>query len=90
MNVEIWKIQRDEHKFAEIEWLLYKWLGIKRKYPCGRGKGDSYLCCSLIPNEENSIIVNEGNTHEIRCKVCGNVHMMSSNFIKSIDEMWDI
>lgn len=89
MNIGLWKIKRNESAFAKIEWLLYKWLGIKRKYPCGRGKKDKMMCCMLRPTKENSIIINEGRTHEIRCKVCGQAHMTSSAFIKSIDEMWE-
>lgn len=89
MNICLWKVQKDEYKFAKIEWLLYKWFAIKRRYPCGRDKSSSYLCCALRPTEENSIIINEGNTHEIRCKVCGSAHMTSSDFIKSIDELWE-
>lgn len=89
MKFGLWKIYKDECKFANIEWFLYKWFGIKRKYPCGRGRKNKMMCCALKPTKENSMIINNGNIHEIRCKVCGQSHMSSNTFIESIDDMWE-
>lgn len=59
------EVKWNEYKFAEFEWLLYKWFGIKRKYPCGRGRKDKMMCCSLRPTKENSVIINKGKIHAI-------------------------
>lgn len=79
------KIYRNNEFFANLQWLLYKYLHIKRTIPCGRTKRDSYLCCELYATRENSLIINEGDTHEIRCKVCGSCHMGSSQYINADD-----
>ncbi|HPE08138.1 MAG TPA: hypothetical protein PLT28_00200 [Saprospiraceae bacterium] len=89
MKFLFWKIFRDEYAIAHVEWLLYKWFGIKRTIPCGRNKKDAYLCCCLTPSLANSIIVNDGNKHEIQCKVCGSTHISANYYIKNIDdEIW--
>lgn len=92
MKFGLWQITitKNETLFAKLEWLLFKWFGIRRKYPCGRNKKSKYLCCSLVPNEQNSVIINEGKIHEIRCKVCGSVHMISNKQIYSVKNFWDI
>lgn len=90
MKILLWEIYRNDNAFAKIQWYLYKFFGIKRNIPCGRTKENSFLCCCLRQNKENSIVINEGDTHEIRCKVCGRLHMLSSRYVdidsKEIDE----
>ena len=75
------KVYRNNQFYANLSWLLYKYFHIKRTLPCGRTSKDSYLCCELDPAKENSIVINNGETHEIRCKVCGSTHMMSNQYI---------
>lgn len=62
---------------VEIEWLLYKWFGIKRKIPCGRKKGENYLCCRQPFVTERSYLTNDNK--EWRCKVC-NCRRIVSNY----------
>lgn len=81
------KITRDDYFWAKIDWFLYKYLKIKRKYPCGRTKKNKDFCCCLTPDEKNSYITKD--KHEIRCKVCGSVRMISSEPIKNINAMWE-
>ena len=90
MKIGLWCVTKNEVAFARAEWLLFKLFGIKRKYPCGRDKKSSYLCCVLTPNEENSVVINDGKTHEVRCRVCGSVHMISSSAINNLNESWDL
>ena len=61
---------------VEIEWLLYKWFGIKRKIPCGRKKGEKCLCCQQPFVTERCYQTNDGK--EWHCKVC-NHKRISSN-----------
>ena len=65
MKVGLWRVTKNVVAFARAEWLLFRLFGIKRKYPCGRDKKTSYLCCGLNPNEENSVVINDGKTHEL-------------------------
>jgi hypothetical protein len=88
MRFLLWQINRNDKVFAKISWILYRLFGIKRTMPCGRTKRTSYLCCDLPPNPKNSYIINDDITHEVRCKVCDSVHMMSSNHISEITECY--
>lgn len=90
MNFLLWRIDVIPERIAKIQRLLYRFFGIKRKYPCGRNKETSYLCCMLHPNSENSIVINDEGTHEIRCRVCGSIHMMSNEYIDpdGLDDDW--
>ena len=81
MKIGLWKIYRNERSFAKISWFIYKYFNIKRKIPCGQLKRNKMMYCALFPSKENSVVINDGNTHEIRCKVCGSIHMMSSSYI---------
>lgn len=82
MRFLFWKISRDHTRMAKLHWFLYKTFGIKRTIPCGFSKKDKNGYCALFNTRDNSIIINEGNTHEVRCKVCGRAHMISSRYIK--------
>lgn len=86
MNLGLIKISAEKNveTFAKIDWMLYKIFKKKRIYPCGRTKKDKYLCCCLYPNDDNSLIVEDG--HRIICKVCGSTHVLSSSKINSIAE----
>lgn len=61
---------------VEIEWLLYKWFGIKRKIPCGRKKGEKCLCCRQPFITERNYLTNDGK--EWRCKVCNSRRIISN------------
>lgn len=87
MNILGLCITRDSNFWARKDWLLYKYFKKRRMIPCGRTKTTSYLCCCLSPNDKNSYISEDG--HEIRCKVCNSLHVLSSNPIKSITDIWD-
>lgn len=65
--------------------VLYKYFGIKRKHPGGRGKKDDYMSCCLPMKLENSIVINEGKIHKVVCKVCGTTHMDSNCYIDPND-----
>lgn len=81
MKVLFWTINRNDYAWAKLHWFLYKHFFIRRKIPCGRTEKNKHYCCCLTPNRENSIVYNKGNVHEVRCKVCGSVHMTSSEYI---------
>lgn len=73
---------------ANWSWIVYKYLGVKRKIPCGRTKRDSYLCCLLNPDDKNSYIVKlENGSEELRCKVCDSCHILSSTHI-DMNNLW--
>lgn len=87
MRIGLWEIYRDVSVRAKFDWYLYKLFGLKRKTPCGQTKKNVFMCCGLIPNKENSIVINEGNTHEIRCKVCDSIHITSNHYIDPDNDM---
>lgn len=90
MKFLFWNIYLNKPAVANMQWLLFKWFGIHRNIPCGRNKKDSYLCCSLLPTKENSIVINEGDRHEVICRVCGSVHMSSNRYIDEEDIMMEM
>ncbi len=72
---------------VEIEWLLYKYFKIKQKYPCGRKKGENYLCCQQPWIAERHYLTKD--KKEWRCKVCDRCvimsnYEMSENFDKAL------
>lgn len=85
MEIGLCKIYRNERAFAKVSWFLYKYFKIKREIPCGQSKKNKMMYCALFPNKENSVVINDGNTHEVRCKVCGSLHLMSSYYINPND-----
>lgn len=82
MKILYWRISKDRQRIAKLHWFLYKIFGIKRTTPCGFSKKEKNGYCALDGNRENSVIINEGNIHEVRCKVCGRLHMSSSDYIE--------
>lgn len=87
MKIGLWNVSRDISSFAKLQWFLYKHFGLKRKIPCGQTKKNKHMYCGLMPNKENSIVINEGDIHEVRCKVCGSLRIMSSSYINPNDSM---
>lgn len=79
-------VYRNNDFFAKKDWLLYKHFGKTRSIPCGRCKEESEMCCCLSPTKENSYISADGKS--IICKVCGNVHVLSSSIIDEIKDGW--
>ena len=72
---------------VEIEWLLYKWFGIKRNIPCGRRKGEKCLCCRQPFITERNYLTNDGK--EWRCKVCNNRRIISNCKLPDrIEDAW--
>lgn len=72
---------------VEIEWLLYKWFGIKRKIPCGRKKGEKCLCCRQPFITERNYLTNDGK--EWCCKVCNSRRIISNCKLPDrIEDAW--
>lgn len=72
---------------VEIEWLLYKWFGIKRNIPCGRKKGEKCLCCRQPFITERNYLTNDGK--EWRCKVCNSRRIISNCKLPDrIEDTW--
>lgn len=86
MKILLWEIKREPYRCAKVSWLLYKLLGIKRKYPCGRGKTENYLCCCQPLILKTSNVINEGERHEVICKVCGAIRISSNKYINTNDD----
>lgn len=80
------KIQRNPYFFANVQWILFKLFGIKRTYPCGRSKKESYLCCCQpYKNIAKKVYLSE-DKKSIICKVCGSIIMLSNEPIESIEK----
>lgn len=89
MRIGFWDVHRNVSACAKFNWYLYKLFGLKRKVPCGQTKKNKHMYCGLMPNKKNSIVINEGDTHEVRCKVCNSVHITSNHYIDpDSDMMW--
>lgn len=89
MKILLWNIRINEYSLAKLQWTIYKTTGIKPKYDCGRTKKSKYLCCSQPMDIERSYVINDGDTHEVRCKCCGGIKMMSSKEISvKNEEIW--
>lgn len=90
MDLLFWRINRNEQRIAKFQWFLYKWFRIKRKYPCGQNKKSAFLYCALPMSKEHSYVINDGDRHEVICKVCGSLHMMSNEYINPdmLDYEW--
>ena len=66
---------------------IFKLFGIKPKNPCGCGKATSYArYCHLPMNVKYCDIINDRERHEVVCKCCGEIHMLSSSYIDPNDE----
>lgn len=82
-------ISVEGESLAKMHFALYKLFGVKREIPCGRTLQTARFGCALIPNEENAYVVNDGDTHEIRCRVCGSVQMASIYPIESVQDFFE-
>lgn len=79
------KFYLNEPFFANIEWYLYRFFHIKRKYPCGV-KRDKYNCCHQ-PFFKDRVYLSNDKT-ECFCKVCGSKRI-SANYEINLDKVWD-
>ena len=86
MNLGFITIYRNDAAFAKLHWLLFKLFKIKRTISCGRRKDESYLCCMLLPNEDNSYLINDKYGYEVRCKCCDSVHISGNGHPKTLKE----
>lgn len=72
------EIYRNSLFFAKVAWILYKFFKIKRNTPCGRKRKENYLCCEISPTVKNSYVEFTDHGFEIKCKVCGSIHMSTT------------
>lgn len=86
MNLGLIKIYRNDRAFAKLHWLLFKLFKIKRTTPCGRRKGEHYLCCELTHTEKNSYLVNDKYGYEVRCKCCDSVCVSGNGHPENLTE----
>ena len=89
MNFGFITIYRNDAAFAKLHWLLFKLFKIKRTTPCGRRKGQSYLCCMLDHNENNSYLIYYERRYEVKCKCCGSTHTSGNGHPKTLKEALD-
>lgn len=80
-------IHRNEHFFANIQWILFKLFKKKRKISCGRTKKDYYLCCCQ-PLVEDRVYFNEDRT-KAYCKCCDSIRIMSTKPLAHDDRHWE-
>lgn len=86
MKFLLWKIQLDECRYAKFQWLLFKLFGKRPKAPCGHTKNAVGYYCHLPMNVKYCDIINDRERHEVVCKCCGEIHMLSSSYIDPNDE----
>lgn len=91
MKLGFIKIYRNDEAFAKLHWLLFKLFKIKRTIPCGRRKGERYLCCMLDDTEKTSYLVYDWYGYEVRCKCCDAVKISGNGRPKTIQQAisWD-
>ncbi len=86
MNLGFIKIYRNDRAFAKLHWFLFKLFKIKRTTPCGRRKGEHYLCCELWHTEKNSYLVYTDFGFEVRCKCCDSAHISGNGHPETLAE----
>lgn len=87
MKILLWEIKLERNRYAKLQWTLFKLFGIKPKNPCGCGKATSYVrYCHLPMNVKYCDIINDGERHEVVCKCCGGIKMLSNSYIDPNDE----
>ncbi len=78
------KIYLNESFFANIEWYLYKYFHITRKYPCGIKKNKYNYCHQPLVKER--VYLSKDKT-ECFCKVCGERKVLA-NYELDINNLW--
>lgn len=86
MRFLLWKIQLDECRYAKFQWLLFKLFGKRPKAPCGHTKNAVGYYCHLPMNVKYCDIINDRKRHEVVCKCCGEIKMLSNSYIDPNDE----
>ena len=86
MNLGFITIYRNDEAFAKLHWLLFKLFKIKRTIPCGRRKDESYLCCMLFENEDNSYLIYDEYGYKVKCKCCDSIHISGNGHPKTLKE----
>lgn len=86
MNLGFIKVYRNDSAFAKLHWLLFKLFKIKRTIPCGRRKGEHYLCCMLDASEKTSYLVRDEYGYEVRCKCCDSVKISGNGHPETIQQ----
>ena len=86
MKILLWEIRIVPRRLAKIQWMLFKLFNYKPKHPCGLiKKGYGYSCHQPFTTKYCNII-NDAKNHEVRCKCCGEVRMISSSYIDPYNE----
>lgn len=85
MNVLLWDVEVNPYKLAKLQWILFKFFGLrpKRKNSCGNTKQSVGFFCHLPFEKEFCDVINDGDIHKVVCKRCGCSRMSSNHYIDS-------
>lgn len=81
MKFLFWRIIWDERSLTRLQWLLFKWFGIKPTEPCGNTKYSHGYYCHQATDEEHCYLIHDSDewASEIRCKCCDTPKICSNH-----------
>ena len=68
-----------------INKIIHFFYSLYSRYPCGRTKADSYLCCKRKMNKWNSYLTKD--KKQCYCRFCNHIKLLSSDPI-NLNHPW--